>query len=105
MLLFTGLSQDQLMECQDNDIAPPTRPAWISDIMWRQCQNLEAKFDSFSHLCPSIVNTPNQWTTLAQSHDPYHLMVTKYTPTQEEGIQNILEILVVWTKVIIKAVI
>ncbi|KAK2187819.1 hypothetical protein NP493_153g03014 [Ridgeia piscesae] len=49
-----------------------------------ECQNLEAKFDSFSHLCPSIVNTPNQWTTLAQSHDPYHLMVTKYTPTQEE---------------------
>ena len=56
----------------------PQRPRWVSDIMWKQCQLLEATFDSFERLTRSLVNCPQQWQVFFEDPDPYNLLKSTF---------------------------
>ena len=56
-----------------------TRPKWISDTMWQQCQHLEATLPLFEKLCRSIITNQTQWTTFNQSENTYKLTAVQFT--------------------------
>ena len=63
----------------------PSRPKWVTDVMWNQCQHIESSFDNYESLCLTMVNNHSQWNAFYKSNDPYHFMKDKWDATMTKS--------------------
>nr|XP_056709345.1 dynein axonemal heavy chain 14 [Euleptes europaea] len=73
----------------ENDGFLESRPLWITELMWKECQYMSTHMPTFNLLCNSLLSDSHQWNAFLNSQNIYHFLSRCYSPVSsaKQGLQ------------------